>query len=910
MVYFQSPNEKDVQAVREAAEEAGLLGKRVFADAGAWDAIQLSDDLADRIWVGDAAVASGAVKREELLRVLHPEGKAVMGEEEIVKPFPSGIDSWSHVNHGPDNQLFSNDTVARHPYFTQFVAEPVFGACPQLTVAAGGRVFRAFGHISNKADTANLINTFLAINGYNGAVLWKRPLKEGFMMHRNTLIATPDILYLADDESCKLLDARTGVVRDEIKVPDGTGDGKVWKWMALDGGVLYALVGGEEPKPPIYRVRERTRGYGSYPFGATTFNPMAEQIAKTKDPKTGYDFGRTFLAVELKTKQVRWTHSEEDYVDGRAVCMKDGRLYFFCPGKRLACLDLSTQKILWKNENVDFLELVGEDICMVKGTDIMGFPYMSYLQCNEKVVVFAGPSRKNLVAVSAENGNMLWHMEDGYRFLIMRPDAIYAMGVRLGERRGARAPFKTSYKIAYDDGKLLGELPGCSRCPKVTASADGFFYRAGGTARYDFATGVVEKLNPTRPACSDGVVISDGLLYWGPWSCSCGLQLPGHMAVRPAGDFDFKALSGGLESGVGGGPAVDETDTTPRDWPNYRRDPAWSSSSDVSVAESVRVAWTHKAKSGGWLSAPVAAYGLVFVGGQDGVVRALDGKTGEQRWKAYTGGAVNFPPAVWKGRIFAGSNDGRIHAYEARTGRLLWRFLAAPKDRRIPVYGQLMSRWPVAGGVLVDDGVLHAVAGMANYDGTHICALDPATGKIKSERVDQRPSLLGGLQMEEKGDKRKMVFAETGMTMFYTRRFWPPVPSVTFPDGMVILNAPGKSGFSYYAGGTAGTKPVGDPAWKTEEVIVPSENREYPSYEGFVKTSNALLVLGAKPEKNADGNRKDCVAALSLKDGTLLWSQELPGPAVRWGLAVDGEGRIFASLEDGSVLCLDKAGTS
>ena len=30
--------------------------------------------------------------RAELLRVLHPEGKAILGDKEIVKPFPEGTD--------------------------------------------------------------------------------------------------------------------------------------------------------------------------------------------------------------------------------------------------------------------------------------------------------------------------------------------------------------------------------------------------------------------------------------------------------------------------------------------------------------------------------------------------------------------------------------------------------------------------------------------------------------------------------------------------------------------------------------------------------------------------------------------------------------------------------------------------
>jgi outer membrane protein assembly factor BamB len=118
-----------------------------------------------------------------------------------------------------------------------------------------------------------------------------------------------------------------------------------------------------------------------------------------------------------------------------------------------------------------------------------------------------------------------------------------------------------------------------------------------------------------------------------------------------------------------------------------------------------------------------------FTAGDDGVVVAARGD--KVIWKSHTSGSVNFAPVLAGDRVFVGSNDGRVYAYEAMTGRLLWKFRAAPQVRRIPVYGQLMSTWPIAGGVAVKDDIVYAAAGIAHYDGTHVYALDAATGKIK-----------------------------------------------------------------------------------------------------------------------------------------------------------------------------------
>jgi len=62
--------------------------------------------------------------------------------------------------------------------------------------------------------------------------------------------------------------------------------------------------------------------------------------------------------------------------------------------------------------------------------------------------------------------------------------------------------------------------------------------------------------------------------------------------------------------------------------------------------------------------------------------------------------------------------------------------------------------------------------------------------------------------------------------------------------------------------------------------------------EALAVCSNAVIVAG-----------KTQVAALNLADGSVLWSQPLPGPAVTWGLAVDRDGLVIVTLEDGQVLC-------
>ena len=70
---------------------------------------------------------------------------------------------------------------------------------PEVTVAGHGRIYKAFGHIAHKANQNAVLNTLMGINAYNGTILWRRDLRPGFMIHRSTMIATPDALLLGDD---------------------------------------------------------------------------------------------------------------------------------------------------------------------------------------------------------------------------------------------------------------------------------------------------------------------------------------------------------------------------------------------------------------------------------------------------------------------------------------------------------------------------------------------------------------------------------------------------------------------------------------------------------------------------------------------------------------------------------------
>ena len=948
LIYIQLPAGADVEKARQIVDKAGFYGTRIFIDKGDLTNLHLADNLADAVVAVGSAAAE--IAQDEALRVLRPQGRALLGRRVLTKPFPQGIDDWSHPYHGPDNNPQSQDRVIVAPYLTHFMAEPRYAPLPQVAVASAGRVFKAFGHVAFKVREEPFLNKLVAFDGYNGTILWKRDLSEGVMIHRNTMIATPQTLYVGDDKSCKLIDTATGMLQSEVVPPVSLAGGTFWKWMALEDGILYALIGQQEQRDPTKKWQRDKHGW--------PWDPISEGFNQPEHP---WGFGRNVLAIDLKAEEVLWSHREQDPIDGRAICMKNGRIYIFGFGKYLACLDAKTGNEIWRKTPDNAPELFRSLGTYLNRQDWRtNWRTTCYLKCSDKALYFAGPPIGKLLAVSAEDGRILWENSYSNFQLVLRDDGLYAISGQIDNH--------PSVKFAALTGQVLAEIYKSRRaCTRPTGSSDAIFFRAsGGSVRLDLATSRPQWISAMRPSCHDGVTIANGLLYWWPSVCDCQLTLYGITCLGPAGDFDFSPRATEeqrLEKFADDLTNVADLSGSSADWPTFRADNIGSATTKATIPDSCKLLWrfdpeTTPPPAAPLPTAPVAVGGLVFISGPDGIVRALGSATGQQQWKAYTGGAVRLPPTIWKGRALVGSGDGWVYCFEAKTGRLLWRFRAAPAERLMPVYGQLLSTWPAASGVLVDDGTAYVAAGIVNYDGTYVYALDAATGHIKwqnntSGHLDRQARTGVSVQGHQLLYDGKLYLA-SGTSVS------PAVYDAT--DGKCLNDpAPLASCESSSPRGwelslladqvVACGKPfyahpkydVYDDTVFNKVFLASSGNRDIiwtsSQYSGKVicfehidrASLPALLApaigrgtpaerrgLKDKPLWSYDckdsvawvvGNTavliatKSQIIALNIENGKILWSQPVPASPVTWGMAVDRDGRVIVTLEDGKVLC-------
>jgi outer membrane protein assembly factor BamB len=247
--------------------------------------------------------------------------------------------------------------------------------------------------------------------------------------------------------------------------------------------------------------------------------------------------------------------------------------------------------------------------------------------------------------------------------------------------------------------------------------------------------------------------------------------------------------------------------------------------------------------------------------------------------------------------------------------------------------------------VIVEDGAVYAAAGIAHYDGTHVVALDAVTGKLKwrndssgslSGKVNSGVSMQGDLFLED----GKLCFLGGGVyetarfdldsgkclntpkedprSQFRTA-FYPYYPEYgnylsldhSLPDGRSLVFDASYEGNRFTSLAllsplSAGVPKIGKDAarWATrrgwsEKRKVIWQDKQGRRFASFIVSPELLLATGDAGE----GNKTPFLVAIQVKDGTTAWSESLPAKPIKGGAAIDHQGRIFVTLENGQALC-------
>lgn len=496
---------------------------------------------------------------------------------------------------------------------------------------------------------------------------------------------------------------------------------------------------------------------------------------------------------------------------------------------------------------------------------------------------------------------------------------------------GDETPARPDVWIGLDpaSGKLAKSFPAKFQDKCAPGKATERYLITGRVHFFNAADGAADYPRIARAACGFGVVPANGLVYTFPTDCVCYPMLYGIMALAPKAVPEDTGAQARLERGPAYG-AVKASEPGPEDWPCYRRDVQRGAAATTKVTPAAKVLWQQPLAKGGALTPPVAALGKVFAASIDRhVLHALDAGTGKPLWRFVAGGRIAAPPAIHGGYCLLGSEDGWIYALDAESGALAWRYRAAPGAQRIVAFGRLASPWPVAGGVLAENGIVYADSGRSgNLDGgLAACALDLKTGEPVWEQRLRDGALA---DMLVKGSKH--LFAHTARldpkdgafkalsdrtdegalrgispligNVWANRTAWMKGPA---RGQLLVFDEKRTFGISTLADGDKRTytRPAnGD--YRLFARLGDEKSRDAWSVKlpvqvnAMVLAGEALFVAGAPDVADPKGA---VLWGVRAAGGEKFFEAQLAAPPVLDGMAA-ANGRLYISLADGTLVCL------
>ncbi|HZZ78360.1 MAG TPA: PQQ-binding-like beta-propeller repeat protein, partial [Gemmataceae bacterium] len=179
------------------------------------------------------------------------------------------------------------------------------------------------------------------------------------------------------------------------------------------------------------------------------------------------------------------------------------------------------------------------------------------------------------------------------------------------------------------------------------------------------------------------------------------------------------------------------------DWPMWRYDAHRSAASPHGLPAKLYLQWARQYSplAPAWpdqammqfdiVREPVVAGHSMFINSPDcDAVRALDTRSGAEKWIFFADGPVRFAPVVWESKVYFTADDGYLYCVHAQTGKLAWKLRGGPANRKILGNERLISTWPARGAPVIDDGKVYFAASIWPFMGIFIHCVDAHTGAI------------------------------------------------------------------------------------------------------------------------------------------------------------------------------------
>lgn len=544
--------------VQKRLYQAGLLGHRVsVVRLDSSGRTQWTDGLADLILSERSAPV---IPDAECLRLLRPDGGALLlparrtsqafqqtpGKWEAAGSLAvfrrqklDGARDWTHQYGTAGNASYTGEELggesATSGMAVQWIGHPGgdFGIdrSPRMPapLAANGRLFHQG------------MNRLVALNAYNGAVLWSYEipsLRRVNIPHDcSNWCADDDHVYLALGNRLWMLDARTGELRHALHLPQPEREKHEWGFIAQEDDYL---VGSAVRSDSTYReFWGAMHWYDKVGAAALIAQVCSERLFgyRKSNAKGSWTYGQGLIlnpTLALHGGKLYFLENRSlQLPPGGTARVTDRKLWL---NLTAVCLDAGTGEIIWEKPGPSPVHL-NEKIGFVQAAYGIATDHGYLAVLSEGTVNKAGAYQKTGMfrcTNYGETGEEIWKTESpwgadhhGLHFThpVVTEDRLYF------------APHIHDIKTGKPLGKGYGPRRGCST---VVAVKNALMFRILGEGNsplglWNKDTGSVSRFMRLRPSCWLNTIPAQGMLLIpeGGAGCSCGGWMETSVSFKP-----------------------------------------------------------------------------------------------------------------------------------------------------------------------------------------------------------------------------------------------------------------------------------------------------------------------------------------------------------------------------------------
>jgi outer membrane protein assembly factor BamB len=569
------PDHQRVIRAREKLTDAGVYGRRVAVHQVPRGELPYPNYLANLV-VSEEHLRTGRLpyRPEAIGRLIQPYGGTIVLGSSDQTALPDGwtpeiLGDWKSIADTGDThwQVAHRFALPGAGQWTHMYADAAGTVCSGDRLVSADTAIQWFGppgaedvverHAvamppllkDGKLFVSGLYETVQAIDAYNGTRLWKVKVPEStrMMLSHNAgfLAAGEDVLFVAADARCWMLDANSGEVLHRFSGPSANDD---WGYV----GVVDDLLLGSNQRPPAdeYSSGRRREGY--------------RFLVSAKDLRSRPTVSTNLFVHDYRTRALLWAYDNGSAILNSTIVAGAGRVYFvesrnpsvvedpsgtaslsdfFLEDARLVALELGSGEEIW-SEPLSPLSSKPED----RHEHIAFLSYADGVLVSTRTGHIDQQLSYRLQARDASNGRSMWSQVYRSGRRVYAPLTYGKNGQQshpciIGDRIYLLSHI-TKALLSYDlhtgqphkDPDLFNFWIHSKTCAVPTASTSSLFFRRDSCYMFDLASRESTDLTAvTRPSCWMSIIPAGGLILMPEASsgCTCGFAMQTSVVLSP-----------------------------------------------------------------------------------------------------------------------------------------------------------------------------------------------------------------------------------------------------------------------------------------------------------------------------------------------------------------------------------------